>query len=68
MSKQDPFLSASVAASFFPDETQHSYSLGKATFLKISKPLISVILPFLKVLANSLKNIFVVVSSSKFQA
>ena len=68
MSKQDPFLSASVAVSFFPDETQHSYSLGKATVLKLSKPLISVILLFIKVLANSLKDIFVVVSSGKFQA
>ena len=36
--EQDPFLSASVAVFFFPDETQHSYSLGKSTDLKISKP------------------------------
>ena len=35
---QDPFLSAFAAVSFFPDGTQHSYSLRKATVLKLAKP------------------------------
>ena len=61
--------SASVPVSFFSDETQHSYSLGTATVLKFQNlfVLISVTLRFLKVLANSLKKIFVVVSLSEFQ-
>ena len=43
------------------------YSLGKATVLKNSKSC-ALILRFLKVLAKSLKSIFVSVSWSKFQA
>ena len=37
--EQNPFLSASIDVSFLPDETQHSYSLKKATVLKLSKPI-----------------------------
>ena len=35
--EQNPSLSASVAASYYPDEIQHRYCLGKAAVLKLSK-------------------------------